>query len=44
MKTPFNTLLIILALTLISGCENMMAKDAPAESEQTSQAEKSTAE
>ena len=39
MKKSYNALLILLALTLISGCENMGTKEAPMESEKMSQVE-----
>ena len=39
MRTSYNALLILLALTLISGCENMGTKEASVESEKISQVE-----
>jgi len=46
MKTPSNTVLLLLALALISGCENMGTKDDAAESNNVTQTEvtKTTAE
>lgn len=39
MKAPYNTLLVLLSLSMISGCENMGTKEEAESSNQTSQFE-----
>lgn len=39
MKAPYNTLLVLLSLSMISGCENMGTKEEAESSNKTSQFE-----